>query len=72
MIVATGSVEYLKDQVRLLESIKAAKRNKPIFNNGWDMDAWGDEDEEKLNLVKELLKYKELYYKVERQLEELR
>lgn len=72
MIVATGSVEYLKDQVRLLESIKAAKRNKSIFNNGWDMDAWGDEDEEKLNLVKELLKYKELYYKVERQLEELR
>lgn len=68
MIVATGSIDYLTDQVLLLENLKTEKIK---YGDGWNLGEWSEYDEERLNLVKELLKLKRLYFKVEKQLEEL-
>lgn len=62
MINAKGSIEYLTDQIHMLERLRMAKGHGG--QEGWDMDPWTEKDEEKLGLLEELIKYKKLYHKV--------
>ena len=69
MINAKGSIEYLTDQAHMLERLRMTKNHGG--QEGWDIDPWSEKDEEKLNLLEELIAYKKLYYKVSDELDKM-
>lgn len=70
MIVATGSIDYL--EMKLVDEENFKQMVIRGDTDGWlDGFDWTNEHEERLQLLRELIKYKKLYLKVEKELEEL-
>lgn len=72
MINAQGDVEYLKDRLVQQENLKSMIKRGDTEGWGEDFKLWTTDMEERLQLLKELITYKELYLKVEKELEEER
>lgn len=69
MIVPTGSIDYL--EMKLVDEENFKQMVIRGDTDGWPDNTWTNEQEERLQLLKELVKYKKLYLKVEKELEEL-
>lgn len=72
MINAQGDIAYLTDHVIRQENLKSMIKRGDTEGWGEDFQLWTTEMEERLQLLKELIKYRQLYLKVEKELEEER
>lgn len=72
MINPKGSIEYLIDRLVQLENMKFMIISCDTEGWGESFSVWTTDMEERLQLLRELIKYRKLYLKVEKELEEER